>query len=134
MSRHRECESGIHARGVILHWRFQELPTSLKATISSNFRAISFRPIPRIAPLKKNVFPAGQLRVKPGPHLQQAADAPLQPDLSAGGLSDRLMTFSRVLFPAPLRPMTPTHWPRLTSKETSLRAQNSSLTGAAGAE
>src|SRR5579864_4953637 len=36
----------------------------------------------------------------------------------------RLSVLSRVLFPAPLRPMTPTTSPRPTSKETSRSAQN----------
>src|SRR2546421_711353 len=38
--------------------------------------------------------------------------------------------FRSVDFPAPLRPMMPTTSPRLTSKETSLRAQN--VSGEAG--
>ena len=39
------------------------------------------------------------------------------------GLVMRERILSRVLFPAPLRPMIPTTSPRLTSKETSSRAQ-----------
>lgn len=46
----------------------------------------------------------------------------------------RLRIFSRVLFPAPFRPMMPTTSQRLTSKETSLSAQNSSEVGGRKAE
>ena len=40
----------------------------------------------------------------------------------------RLMILSRVLFPAPLRPMIPTTSPQFTSKVTSWRASNFSTT------
>src|SRR5262245_14575560 len=39
----------------------------------------------------------------------------------------RLSIFSKVLLPAPFRPMIPITSPFLTSKETSLRAQNVSV-------
>jgi hypothetical protein len=45
------------------------------------------------------------------------------------GSVTRLKIFSKVDLPAPLRPMMPTRSPCLISKETSFKAQNSSLEG-----
>ena len=64
--------------------------------------------------------------MKAGADLQQAAHPAAEPHAPAVGSVIRLRIFSRVLLPAPLRPMMPTTSPCWTSKETSLRAQNSS--------
>lgn len=54
---------------------------------------------------------------------------PMRPLISTEPLVGRVIReriFRRVLFPAPFRPMMPRTSPRLSSKETSFRAQNSS--------
>src|SRR6185295_5225657 len=58
-----------------------------------------------------------------------AMSAPIRPRISIrplSGLIRPLSIFRRVVFPAPLRPIKPRHSPRLSSKETSFTAQNSS--------
>ena len=60
-------------------------------------------------------------------HFQQARDAPSDTNRPSVGSVIRLRIFSRVDLPAPLRPIMPTTSPCLTSKETSLRAQKSSV-------
>ena len=47
-----EGQAHIHARGITLDWRVEEFSTSAKATIASNFRRISARVMPRIAPFR----------------------------------------------------------------------------------
>ncbi len=81
--------------------------TSAKATISSNFRLISARRIPRIAPLRKMFSRPVNSGWKPVP---TSSRLPTRPRMttrpSVGGVIwERI--FNSVLLPAPLRPMTP---------------------------
>ena len=61
-----------------------------------------------MAPLRIDVFPPGQLRMKAGADLEQAGHLPLQLDPALGWRVMRLRSFSSVDLPAPLRPMMPT--------------------------
>ena len=63
---------------------------------------------------------------KPVPTSSRLATRPLMVTRPAVGSVMRERIFSSVDLPAPLRPMMPTTSPRLTSKETSFSAQNSS--------
>ena len=74
-----------------------------------------------------DVLAAGQFGMEAGADLEQAGDA--APDGDAAprvGSVMRERIFNSVDLPAPLRPMMPSTSPRLTSKLTSLSAQNSS--------
>ena len=96
--------------------------TSANATISSNFRDDLRPPHPQDRAVQVDVLSAGQLRVEPGSHLQQAPDPAVDIDLALGRLGDPAdRIFSSVLLPAPLRPMMPTTSPGCTSNDTSFR-------------
>ncbi len=60
---------------------------------------------------------------KPVPTSSSEPTRPSSVTCPSVGSVMRLRIFSSVLLPAPLRPMMPTTSPRLTSKQTSLRAQ-----------
>src|SRR5205085_2323117 len=43
--------------------------------------------------VEKNIFPAGQFRMKPGPDLQERANATVNVDAAGGRLSDSIQNF-----------------------------------------
>ena len=59
---------------------------SANATMASNFARISGAFHPEDRAVQQHVLAPGQLRVKPGSHLEQRADAPTQLHLPHGGL------------------------------------------------
>src|SRR2546423_14420525 len=67
---------------------------------------------------------------KPVPTSKSEPTRPFTSTSPSVGAVMRERIFKSVDFPAPLRPMMPTTSPRLTSKETSFRAQN--VSGEAG--
>src|SRR6267143_5959544 len=100
--------------------------SSAKATISSNLRAISALPMPRMAPLRKVFSRPVSSGWKPVPTSRRE---PTRPWISAQPVVGRVMReriFRRVVLPAPLRPMRPRTSPSRTSSDTSFKAQKDS--------
>ena len=100
-------------------------PTPAKSTISSNRCAISARFMPMMAPCRIDVLPAGEVRVKPGCHLDQRPDPAAHRAAPVVGLRILVSSFSVVDLPAPFGPMMPRASPGLTSNDTLRSAQNS---------
>ena len=100
--------------------------TSENATISSNFRAISDRFIPRIEPLRKMFSRPVRSGWNPVPTSKSEPTRPRSRAVPSVGSVIRLRTFKSVDFPAPFRPRMPIASPWLISNETSLSAQKSS--------
>ena len=97
--------------------------TPEKSTISSNFRSISFLCIPKIVPFRYTFSLPLNSGWKPVPTSRRLATRPrtlTSPDV---GSVMRLIIFSNVLLPAPLRPITPSTSPSLMSNEISRSAQ-----------
>ena len=82
--------------------------------------------MPRMAPLRKMFSRPVSSGWKPVPTSSRLATRPRSVTRPFVGSVMRLNIFSKVLLPAPLRPMTPRTSPCSTSKLTSLSAQNSS--------
>ena len=113
-----EGQPHVHAAGVALHRRVDELPRrSEKATISSNLRVDLALAHAEDGAVEIDVLAAGELRVEAGADLQQTGDLAL--DRARGpsvGAVIRERIFRRVDLPEPLRPMTPSTSPSFTSK------------------
>ena len=112
-----------------LEYRFtgvsMNFSTPANSTISGNLRWISRRLIPSTAPFRKTFSRPVSSGWNPVPTSRRL---PTRPRISARpsvGVVMRVSSFSKVDFPAPLRPMIPTTWPVGTSNETSRSAQMS---------
>src|ERR1017187_3120197 len=99
---------------------------SAKATISSKLEIISAFRIPRIAPLRKIFSRPVSSGRKPVPTSSRLAIRARTTTHPSVGSVIREMIFSKVLLPAPLRPMIPITSPWATSKLTSFSAQKCS--------
>ena len=112
-----------------LEYRFtgvsMNFSTPANSTISGNLRWISRRFIPSTAPFRKTFSRPVSSGWNPVPTSRRL---PTRPRISARpsvGVVMRVNSFSKVDFPAPLRPMIPTTWPVGTSNEMSRSAQMS---------
>ena len=100
-------------------------PISANSTIWSNFRCTSRWDMPRMEPLRKMFSRPVSSGWKPVPTSSRLPTRPRSRTSPAVGRVIRLRTFSRVDFPAPLWPTTPSTSPGSTWNETSFSAQNS---------
>ena len=100
-------------------------PMSANATMSSYFASVSAFVSPRIAAFMYTFSLPVNSGLNPLPSSSRAAIRPCVSTLPSVGWSVPVTICSRVDFPAPLRPMIPTHSPFRTSKSMSRRAQNS---------
>ena len=94
--------------------------------ISSNFLSISVLLNPSTDPEMYTFSLPVRIGLNPAP---SAIIAPNRPRISmcpVSGLMRPLSILSKVVLPAPLRPINPRHSPRRSSKLTSFTAQNSS--------
>ena len=100
---------------------------SANSTISWKRRSISRRDIPSITPLM-NTFSRPLISGwKPAPSSIRADTRPPTRTWPLVGLVMPATSFSRVLFPEPLRPMMPQVVPASTVNDTSSKARNDSL-------
>ena len=101
-------------------------PSSAKSTISSNRRSTSRRDMPSITPLM-NTFSRPLISGwKPAPSSMRAETRPRTSTWPRVGRVMPAISFSRVLFPEPLRPMMPQVAPASTASDTSSSARNDS--------
>jgi hypothetical protein len=102
--------------------------TPANETISSNRPAISFRLIPRMAPFRETFSRPVSSGWNPVPTSRSDVTRPRVRATPLVGSVILLMTFNRVLLPAPFRPITPRASPLATDRLTSARDQISSRT------
>ena len=76
--------------------------------------------------VEKDVLEAGEFGVEAGADLEEAGDAAAEGNKAFGGLGDAAEDFEHGAFAGSVASMMPRTLPRSTSKETFLRAQNSS--------
>jgi hypothetical protein len=100
-------------------------PISANATIWSNFRRTSRRDMPRMEPLRKTFSRPVNSGWNPVPTSSKLPIRPRSRTSPEVGRVIRLRIFSRVDFPAPLGPTTPSTSPGSTRNETPFSAQNS---------
>src|SRR5918911_368345 len=100
--------------------------TPANSTMSSKRSRICARFIPRMAPFRKTLSRPVSSGWKPVPTSSSEPTWPVIRTSPRVGAVMRERIFSSVVLPAPLRPITPTAWPRATSKPTSSSAQISS--------
>ena len=96
--------------------------TPEKSTISSNLALISDRVIPKIAPFKKIFSLPVNSGWNPVPTSNKEAIRPISLMVPELGAVILLIILSRVLFPAPFRPIIPKTSPAFTVKEISSNA------------
>ncbi len=84
----------------------RNVSTPANSTISSNFRLISVRLMPRIAPFKNTFSRPVSSGWNPVPTSSRLAIRPRRVTRPEVGSVMRLRILSKVLLPAPLRPMT----------------------------
>ena len=97
------------------------------ATISSNFRSISARRMPMMAPCRYTFSRPVRSGWNPAATSMSAPIRPRTRQWPSVGRRIRVSSFSAVDLPAPLAPMMPRASPGPTENETSRRAQNSAL-------
>ena len=125
MRRDGKCEAHIHAARVVLDGRVEKRFHLRKGDNLVKFSPDLGAEHAEDGPIEKDVFAAGKLGMKTRAHLEEARNPPAQIAPPFVGSVIRLRIFSNVDLPAPFRPMMPSTSPRLTSKLTSLSAQNS---------
>ena len=88
MRRHRESQADIHARGVALDRRIEKSLDLGKGDDLVEFPADLGPRHAEDRAVQKDVFAAGQLRMKSGADFEQAGDAALDRDAALGRLGD----------------------------------------------
>src|SRR5215204_4696786 len=102
-------------------------PISAKAAISSNRSSISLWSIPKIRPFSITFSRPVNSGLKPEPSPKMAVSRPFTSTVPVVGCKTPEIILSRVLLPAPLRPMIPRVVPGLTWRSMSCSAQKSWL-------
>ena len=119
-----EPEAHLHAARVALDGRVEELLDLRELDDLVELAGDLGPPHAEDRAAQVDVLAAGQLGVEAGADLEQGADAaPQRRRCPRVGSVIRERILSRVVLPAPLRPMTPTTSPWRTSNETSRSAQ-----------
>ena len=92
-------------------------------TISGYFSLKNVSEYPKIAPLRKIFSRPFKSISKPEPNSSMGTTGPPNRTVPSEGFNIPEMTFSRVLFPAPLWPINPRTSPRRTENEISFSAR-----------
>ncbi len=100
---------------------------SAKSTIWSNLRRVSASLIPRIAALRKRFSRPVSWGWNPAPAAMRPAMRPRVSTLPSSGRITPEISFSSVLLPEPLRPISPIDSPCSTVNDTSSTARKESL-------